>query len=170
MLSPARCQVGIWIDDNHAVLVWLSGGAESVECLESGLFAKPQRVAPPHESHQRPAGTSRAADEHCQRAAYYGKVVKRLQSAAGIYLIGPGRAKNELYQELVRHGLSGLIAAVETADQLTLTEIAVRLRKLFRPRERPVNADWRRAATEAPHPEPTHPEQAPDRGSWAPLI
>jgi hypothetical protein len=56
-------------------------------------------------------------------------VISHLRNAEVILIFGPGEAKGELLKRIESGKLSGSIAGVETADKMTVPQIAAKVRK-----------------------------------------
>jgi hypothetical protein len=56
-------------------------------------------------------------------------VISHLRNAEVILIFGPGEAKGELVKRIERNKLSGRIGGVETADKMTVPQIAAKVRK-----------------------------------------
>ena len=63
--------------------------------------------------------------------AYYEEVVSHLRDAEEIMIFGPGEAKGELLKRIERDDLRGRTACVETADNMTVPQIAAKVRNYF---------------------------------------
>jgi hypothetical protein len=62
---------------------------------------------------------------------YYDRVVSTLCDADEIMIFGPGAAKGELLRRIESDDLIGRIARIETADKMTIPQIAAKVRKYF---------------------------------------
>ncbi len=129
--------VGLWIDHEKAVLVTLDGDGEKITTIESGA-----------ESHYRLSGGSRSATPYgpeeivSEKAPeerrkhefhrYYQCVMRSLQGAERIYILGPGEAPKELEKEIRRvKQLAPKLGVVRKADKMTERQIAAEVRKHF---------------------------------------
>src|ERR1700687_2095069 len=94
--------VGLWIDHQKAVIVFVAGQEEEIKQIGSNL-----------EKHHRQSGVSMPADDVRQREltkhlnTYYDEVVSCIRDAESIFILGPGEAKSELKQRLEKDNLGG---------------------------------------------------------------
>lgn len=78
-----------------------------------------------------------SADDRSQRSftghlnGYYDEVIACIKDAESILIFGPGEAKGELKKRIERYKSSNRIAAVETADKMTVRQIAAKVREYF---------------------------------------
>lgn len=116
-----KTTIGLWIDHKKAVIVYLTGEAEEIKLINSGLD-KPQQ-SPADDAGQR------AWTEHLN--LYYDDVISSLREASPLFLMGPGEAKGELKKRLQRtpHNLREI--EVETVDKLTENQIVAKVREHF---------------------------------------
>ena len=125
---------GLWIDHRKAVIVTVTDKGEEVKEIPSqvekqlGRF-EGARSTTPYEAQQVPADDSRERDLTGHLDAFYDKVISHLRDAEVILIFGPGEAKGELTKRIEREKLSGRIAGVETADKMTVPQIAAKVRK-----------------------------------------
>jgi hypothetical protein len=130
-------KIGLWLDHGQAIIVTLTGKTARLEKLASGV-----------ERHSRLAGGARGATVYAaqdvasegthqrrfenQLAAYYQRLIGRLQAADELLLFGPGEAKMELTKALAnKKSFRGKIVAVEPADKMTDRQIVAEVRLRF---------------------------------------
>ncbi len=129
-------RAGLWIDHKKAIVVKITDQGEEVTVTVSGVERQLRRAGDSplkgaYESQQVPA------DDRRQRAftghlnAYYDAVIAVLGDAESILVFGPGEAKGELKKRLERDHLGGRIAAMETADRMTNSQVAAKVRQHF---------------------------------------
>jgi hypothetical protein len=87
------------------------------------------RSTTPYEAQQVPADDSQERGLTGHLDKYYDEVILHLRDAEVILIFGPGEAKGELIKRIERDKLSGRIAGVETADKMTVPQIAAKVRK-----------------------------------------
>ena len=129
--------IGIWIDDEKAVIVssveterdldYLGPGYEitnflidgspeddfEVKIIESGKTG--EKVLLPEE-----------------RSRYYKKVVSCLETAKYVFIFGPGQAKRDLRKEISCSAkTSAKVVSTHPAEEMTLNQIIVRVRRYF---------------------------------------
>lgn len=130
-------QVGIWIDQEKAVIVTLRGRRASTELIESGASG-----------HYRPSGGWKAAgtavaqsivreqkaerrrDQQLHR--FFEAVLERLADASAIAVFGPGEAKSALSKAIREDkSLAGILRTVEAADKMTEGEFVATVRSFY---------------------------------------
>lgn len=128
--------IGLWIDHRKAVIVAVTDNGEEVKELLSQVEKQSGRVegirsTTPYEAQLVPADDSRQKDLTGQLDHYYDEVISHLRAAEAIVIFGPGEAKGELVKRIERAGLSARIARIETADKMTVPQIAEKVRDFF---------------------------------------
>jgi stalled ribosome rescue protein Dom34 len=69
-----------------------------------------------------------------QLRKYYQEIIKRISDADRILILGPGEAKIEFKNEIEKSKhLTGKIKKMETADKMTMRQIAAKARTFFKP-------------------------------------
>lgn len=102
-----KVKAGIWIDHQRTLIViTFDGGEKKLEIR---------------------------ADPSGPRTLYYTKVIRAVWDAEAILVFGPGEAKNELRQHLVRAMLGGKVVGVEAVEAMTDLQIAAKVREHFQP-------------------------------------
>ena len=124
-------QAGLWIDHREAFVVFVGDDGEETERLKSDM-EKHVRFSGGNRPEEGSADDQR--DKHFARHLdqYYDEVISSIRDADSILLLGPGEAKGELEKRLATKGLGGRIVGVETADKMTMGQIAARVRQYFR--------------------------------------
>jgi stalled ribosome rescue protein Dom34 len=123
-----KTDVGLWIDHREATIVTLTGEAETVKRIDSGM-----------EKHVRFSGGAElgtAEDMRDRRFTnhlneYFQEVISSVREADAILIFGPGEAKGELAKRLESENLGGRIVGIEAVDKLTERQIAARVREHF---------------------------------------
>ncbi|KPK30736.1 MAG: hypothetical protein AMK69_02625 [Nitrospira bacterium SG8_3] len=130
--------VGIWIDHEKAVLVFIVADKETTTSIESNVEGRvrlsggsrsrtpygPQDVASERKKEER--------HKH-QLRRYYEKIIGALGDSKQILIFGPGEAKIELEKEMKRSKeLGSRIVSVDPADKMTEKQIAAKVRDFFR--------------------------------------
>jgi hypothetical protein len=116
--------VGVWIDHRKAVVVHVSGEEVNIESIVSGT-----------EKHVRFSG--QGAEDHREHRfsnhlkEYYEKVIRLLQDAGSILIMGPGEAKVELSVRLKGDNLGDHIEGIEAEDKMTDGQIVAKVREHF---------------------------------------
>jgi len=125
---------GLWIDHRKAVIVPVTDKGEEVKEMLSPVEKQPDRLEGVRSTNSYPAQLV-PADDSQQRDltghldTYYDEVILHLRDAEGILIFGPGEAKGELVKRIGRDKLNGRIAGVETADKMTVPQIAAKVRR-----------------------------------------
>lgn len=136
--------VGVWLDHRQAYLVYLfrdQAAAEDNEMIE-GLKSNMERrvrLSGGARTRKTPYGPQDIAVDgkqesriRSQLAKYYKNIIDRIADADQVMVFGPGEAKIELKKAAERSGrLDGKIRKIETADKMTVKQIAARVRKFF---------------------------------------
>jgi hypothetical protein len=129
-----RTRAGLWIDHRKAVIVTVTDKGDEIRQIISKVEKHPSRsgdspLRGPYEARQVPADDSRQRRLTGQLNIYYDAVISCIRSAEAILIFGPGEAKSELKKRLARSGLAARIVGVETADKMTVRQIAAKIRK-----------------------------------------
>ena len=131
-----KTRAGVWIDHRKAVIVTVSGHAETLLEIRSDVESQPSREnGVPMDVHFE-ALLVKADDDHQrdyteQLNQYYAKVDAAVHKTTTLLIFGPGEAKGELKKHLEHTGYAGRILALETLDKLTNHQIAAKVRKQF---------------------------------------
>jgi hypothetical protein len=127
---------GSWIDHRKAVIAAVTDQGKEVKEILShvekqlGRF-EGERSTTPYEARQVPADDSQERGLTGQLDKYYDAVISHVRDAESILIFNPGVAKGELIKRIERDNLGGCAARVETADRMTVPQIAVKVRKYF---------------------------------------
>jgi hypothetical protein len=129
-------KVGLWIDHRKAVIVLLAGEEKEIKLVESNVEKQIRRAADsrsggPFESQAVPSDDRQQRKFTAHLNTYYNEVISHIHDAEFILIFGPGEAKGELKKRLEREKLSGRIVGVETNDEMTDHQIAVKVRESF---------------------------------------
>jgi hypothetical protein len=118
--------VGLWIDHQKAVIVFVAGVESEIKVINSKL-----------EKQHRQSGVLTPADDIRQRQltghlnTYYDEVLSYIRDAESILILGPGEAKYELKKRLEIDKLSEHLVGIEPADKMTEPQIVARVRSLL---------------------------------------
>lgn len=134
--GPARPQMGVWIDRRQAVLVRLDHGEASAVFMESNVDDPDRPRGGPAERHSKGRGDLVSENKTQARwrqglSRYIKQVARKLGEAERIYIAGPGRAKQELFKELVLLGHGDRIVKIDTADRMTHKQLTARVKSVF---------------------------------------
>jgi hypothetical protein len=131
-----KTRAGVWIDHRKAVIVTVSGHAETLLEILSGVESQPSRedgvpMDVHFESLLEKADDYQQSDYTEQLNQYYAKVDAAVHNTTTLLVFGPGEAKGELKKRLEHARYAGRILALETVDKLTDHQIAAKVRKQF---------------------------------------
>jgi hypothetical protein len=134
-----KTRMGLWIDHRKANIVAETDSGEVTELVIAKAQKQLRRSGDsPLKGHfeplQVPAVDSRQKTFTVHLNLYYDAVIAVLRTAESILIFGPGEAKGELKKRLIKNNLGARIAAVETADKMTLPQITAKIRKYFESR------------------------------------
>ncbi|MBT8368648.1 MAG: hypothetical protein KJP23_28475 [Deltaproteobacteria bacterium] len=139
--------VGIWLDHREAFLVSLTknhlavnGNQEMIERIESGIERR-VRLSGGSRTRRTPYGPQEISVDSKQEdrfklqiRKYFKEIIKRISDADRILIFGPGEAKIELKKEIEKSKqLAGKIKQIESADKMTMRQIAAKARTFFKP-------------------------------------
>src|ERR1700676_1894633 len=129
-------KAGVWIDHRKALIVALSADGEHTTRIVSNVEKHLERggdspLKGPYEARQVPADDSRQRALTGELNVYYDAVIAALRDCQGLLLFGPGEAKGELHQRLVKQKLGARVVAVQTEDKMTSRQIAAKVRGFF---------------------------------------
>jgi len=132
--------VGLWIDHKKAVIVRLGDKGEEVQQVESGIeghvrYRGATRPKTPY-SAQYQQGDDQLDKQFTQHLnKFYEKVISLIRGADAVLILGPGEAKSEFGKRLTHSKVGVKIAATETADKMTVRQIAAKARDYFHKRK-----------------------------------
>jgi hypothetical protein len=129
---------GLWIDRRKAVIVSITDDGETIERVDSNVERK-VRLSGGSRTGKTPYGPQQVAVNGKQEARikrqlrqYYQEVVRRVQDAHQILILGPGESKNEFKKEMQKSKeVMVKKISVETADKMTERQIAARVKNFF---------------------------------------
>jgi hypothetical protein len=124
---------GVWIDHRKAVIVTVIGKKVEIKEILSHVEKQPGRIegarsTMPYEAQLVQADDSQQRGLTGHLDKYYEEVISHLRDAEEILIFGPGEAKGELAKRIHRDNLSERIARIETADKMTVPQIAAEVR------------------------------------------
>jgi hypothetical protein len=129
---------GLWIDRHKAVIVSITDDGETIERVDSNVERK-VRLSGGSRTGKTPYGPQQVAVDGKQEARikhqlrqYYQEIIRKIQDADQILILGPGEAKTEIKKELEKSKELALKkVTVEPADKMTERQIAARIRRFF---------------------------------------
>lgn len=119
-------KVGLWIDHEKAVVVFLIGNDAEIKLVTSNI-----------EKNHRQSGVATPADDIRQRKStvelggFYDEVISYIREAGEILILGPGEAKGELRKRLEKNHIGQRIVGIEAADRMTDPQIVAKVRDYF---------------------------------------
>jgi hypothetical protein len=119
-----KTTVGLWIDYQMAVIVFVTGGDVEIKLIYSNVKKK-----------YKLSSASVLANILEQReltgylSSYYDEVISSLWNSGAILIMGPGEAKDELKTRLEINNRKGRIVDVETVDKMTDCQIVTKARE-----------------------------------------
>lgn len=129
-------QLGLWLDHKKAIFVDYSSG-EEVETIESEVEPK-TKIAGGASAKMPYAPQTVSEETHTDERyrhelkRYYKNVIEKLMDADEILIFGPGPAKNELKNSLLKmREFSNKNFDVKSSDYLTLPQIKEKVRNYF---------------------------------------
>jgi len=122
-------KVGLWFDNDKAVIVSISEDGEERKIITSHMenFIRFSSTTP---------GDGTPEDARDKRywnriGEYYDKVIAHINDAEAIQIFGPGEAKDELKKRLELTGLAEYSITLETTGKLTDQQVAKKVRERF---------------------------------------
>jgi len=126
--------IGLWIDHKQAFLIWLD--RNKVEVIPSNLEPRTHssggaRIGGRY--NQNLDSELKHNDRYnIQLSKYYEHVIKTIQNADSIFIMGPGEAKLELKNAIKRHrDMIKKLLKIETADKMTRNQMVAYVREFF---------------------------------------
>lgn len=128
-------EVGLWIDHRKSVIVTFVNGNEMTHQIRSNIekhvrFSGVQDRATtlPHQPTAEDVRDRRFTDH---LGKYYEGIILSIRDADAIWIFGPGEAKVELGKQLEREDLGQRIVGIDTAVNMTASQITAKVRKHF---------------------------------------
>lgn len=139
--SPVNKCIGLWIDEERAVIIFPTQGGEETRVILSEPDGEPGQINGERSNAAVEAPRTPADDggstTHLDR--YYDKVIACVREAGSLLVFGPGEAKGGLAKRLSQQEPTARSVNVEPADRMTYRQIAAKVREHFR-EESPVIA------------------------------
>jgi hypothetical protein len=131
-----KTKVGLWIDHRKANIVAVTDKGEEISLIISNVEKQLRRSGDSplkgrYEKLQVPESDSRQKKFTGHLNIYYDAIIASIRNAESILIFGPGEAKGELKKRLKTNNLESRITSVETADKMTVRQIAAKVRKRF---------------------------------------
>lgn len=124
--------IGLWIDDQEAVIVTLQNGREETRKIFS-VVEKPVHVRT--SKRPNPALVSIGTNVDIipdpppadPQDVYYDGIISLIRDAESIFIFGPGEAKGELDSRLQNASLGARIVGIESVDLMTIPQISAKV-------------------------------------------
>ena len=133
-------KIGLWLDHRKAIIVIETSLGEEVQTVLSHADKQPsrvdgERVNEPFEANMVQADDvrNRRFSNHLHR--YYQEISTWLYGVDSLFIFGPGEAKGELHKFLQPTLPKDCLVHMESADKLTESLVAARVRSYFQHRE-----------------------------------
>lgn len=131
-----KTRAGLWIDHRQAIVVIVSATGEEIKQIYSHAEKQLRRTGSTplqgnFEAQKVPADVTRQRVFTSQLNTYYDEVIDSIRNAEAILILGPGEAKDELKLRLEEKNLGDRISSSETADNMTVPQIAAKVRQHF---------------------------------------
>ncbi|WP_347986470.1 hypothetical protein [Methylomonas sp. AM2-LC] len=123
-------KVGIWIDHQHAFLVFIQAGVESSQHIESGMDKDVRYTGRTIEEDGK-ADDQRDSHYASHLNQYYDQVIANLHDAEAILLFGPGEAKIEFKKRLMIKDKNAHVVGVDTVDKMTEPQVLAKVREFY---------------------------------------
>lgn len=127
-------EMGVWIDHEKAFIVTVGEEGDTTRTIHSN-YSKHKRPLP----HERPRMAygigdrpNRQYNGHLNR--FYDSVVRAVQTAGSLLILGPGEAKGEFKKRMKIKGVQDCTITLEAVDRMTERQIAAKTRNHFRSR------------------------------------
>ena len=138
MKAYQKNDAGLWIDRRNAVIVSITDEGETIERVKSNVERK-VRLSGGSRTAKTPYGPQQVAVDGKQEdrikrqlREYYQEIIRRIQDANQILILGPGEAKIEIKKEIQKsRELALRKISVEPAEKMTEKQIAAKVRQFF---------------------------------------
>lgn len=129
-------EIGLWIDDREAIIVILTDGGEEINHMISNSEKHIRYSGSSHSPAPEGIKDAKLKDQRdrkfeTQLNKCYHEVIASIQVANSIQESGPGEGKGGLERSLEPEGLKEHVIIIETADQMTVHQIAAKVRSHF---------------------------------------
>lgn len=121
-----KSKVGLWIDHEKAVIVFVSRSDQELSEVNANIKKAHHQSG---ESSSNDRSRQNQATEHLNK--YYDEVVAIIRQTELAFLFGPGEAKGELEKRLAHAGYKGRVDGVEPADHMTDAQIVAKVRQHY---------------------------------------
>jgi hypothetical protein len=140
-IRPPEIKTGIWIDQETAYIIRVTGDEPVIEKIKSGIESR-IRIPGEGRNFARFGETYDNKEEKKQRRQqqerkkYFKEVIKHVLHDDFLYLIGPGKGKEELNNAIEEeHGFKGKVILIETTDRLSQNQMKEKVIDFFESKE-----------------------------------
>jgi hypothetical protein len=138
MKAYQKNYAGLWIDRHKAFIVSITDEVETIKRIDSDIERK-VRLSGGSRTAKTPYGPQQVSvdgkqEERIKRQLrhYYQEIIRRIQDANEILILGPGEAKTGLKKELEKSKELALKKiTVQPTDKMTEGQIVARVRQFF---------------------------------------
>ena len=128
-------KAGVWIDHHKAVLIRMTSEGEEITQINSNVEKPFSSAAGSGSDGEHPKNyQSENKQEHkfmSQLNGFYDEVLKALDGADPLLILGPGEAKGEFQKRLQHQHFPARAIEIATADKMSDRQIAARVREHF---------------------------------------
>ncbi len=134
---PMNKCIGLWIDEERAVIIFPTQGGEEIRVILSELDRQPGEIdgepsTALDEALITPADDGEGGGSATHLNRYYDEVIDCVHEAGSLLVFGPGEAKSGLAKRLSQREPTARSVNVEPADRMTYRQIAAKVREHFR--------------------------------------
>ena len=131
-------EVGLWVDHRRAFIVTIENEKEVVREVKSNIdkhvrFSNGSGADGPNNHLEPTADDMRDRQFGDHLNGYYDGIISFVRKADSIWIFGPGEAKVELENRLIKGELGARIIGIETVDKMTDHQILAKVRGRFMP-------------------------------------
>jgi len=124
--------VGIWIDRKHAFVVDLVDGKAHVSRFHAGVEdsfppTEASRAEHPYTRNDFVSEKTLERKSAMKRMDMYEQLMKSIGSVDSVWILGPGKAKNEFENHFRTHFAHGVEIEVTTADKMTEPQLIAKV-------------------------------------------
>lgn len=118
------------------VAVWIDHKEAHIFHVDAETFSSSKVKAPTHHLHKHPKGAEGAKDHPDDAKRFFHEVVRQLEGADAVLVVGPSTAKLHLLRHLHEHarGLAPKVIGVETVDHPSDGQLVAYARRYFEER------------------------------------
>lgn len=129
-------QVGVWLDHRKAITVVLGNSGIDLAIIESDS-ERPSKSSGGHRQKTLYAHQDIVAEDHRKRRFesqapdFFEKILRRIKPTSELVLMGPGEAKKQFVNYLMRHGSPIRLKELKPTGEMTTGEVARHVCEVF---------------------------------------